>query len=395
MLFYLACGSQRILPVHLHICTSESWGGLELYAATLMIELKKSGYDVAAVCTADSPIERRLRAHHIECHHLPSSLKVSLGSVRHLRYLLGHLNVDVVHVHFHKDIWLASILLRRDMRVRLFMSVYMGVGKKTDPLHRWIYRRVDALFTSSPEMKRRLPSLYPVAPERIHLLPYGRPLEMYRRDEDGRRRIRELLNVAHDDVLVGTMVRIDPGKGVIDFARSFPYLSVKRSVKYLIVGEPTRLARSKAGSSPYEPHCAAYLDELKAYVTAQHLEERVLFAGYQEDAVAYLNAMDVFVFPSRDELYSLVVLDAMGMGLPVVAAAAGGNLVQIDDRRRGLLYPVGDSRQMAARISQFVEHPELRASHGSAGRTFVEQHHDMKQTIAALAEFFPQEPVEY
>ena len=203
-------------------------------------------------------------------------------------------------------------------------------------------------------------------------------------------KIRAQYGVKPNEILIGTMVRIDPGKGVMDFARSFNYIdpSIRQTIKYLLVGEPTRKGRAKPNESPFEEHCEAYLRDLNAYIVEYKLSEKFFVAGYQEDVVGYLSAMDVFVFPSRDEFYSLVVLDAMCMGLPVVAARAGGNIQQIQDSVNGLLYDVADEKDLAAKLSMYAQTPDLRKRHGSAARKFVEVEHDMGKTIQKLLGFY-------
>jgi len=376
----------------LHFCTSDAWGGLELYSCTLMKELRNAGCAVAAVCSPHSKVEQYLKDAGIETINLPSNRTLSLRSLRMLASTMQTCSTDVVHVHFHKDIWLASSALRSDVRRRLFLSIYMGVPKKNDPLHRYIYRRVDGVFTSSLELNRRLPGLYPISSEKIHYLPYGRDVKEYLRDEEKRREIRNMYGVEENDVLVGTMVRIDPGKSVMDFARSYMYIDAKLRdrVKYLIIGEPTRKGHAREHESPFEAHCEAYLRELQAFIDAEGFGDRVLLAGFQRDLIGYLSALDIFVFPSRDELYSLAVLDAMCLGLPVVAARAGGTIDQVEDGSSGSFYGVGNSVEAAQKISQYVSHPELRVQHGTNGRNFVLRHHDMKGTIRQLLEFYQQ-----
>jgi glycosyltransferase involved in cell wall biosynthesis len=380
----------------LHFCTSDSWGGLELYAATLMAELKKSGCGVIAVCKPNSKIENFLVEQGVECTHLPSYNKFSYASLQTIKQLIESRHIDILHVHFHKDIWMPSMVLRNDRRRKLFLSIYMGVISKNDLLHRWIYKRVNAIFTSSKELNRLLPSLYPVEKEKIHFLPYGRDLERYTVDRAKRAAIRARFGVKENELLIGTMVRIDPGKGVIDFARSFLYLEQHRkaNVKYLIVGEPTRRATATPNESPYEPHCEEYLRQITTFIDDEHLEGKIILAGYQDDLIGYLSAMDLFVFPSRDELYSLVVLDAMSMGLAVVAARAGGNLEQLRDGETGVLYNVGDSKDLAAKLTHYVNLPDERKRHSIAARRFVEEQHSMKQTIKTVLKFYNEPIVE-
>jgi len=374
----------------LHFCTSDSWGGLELYACTLMSELKKAGTSVSAICKHGSKIEEFLKAHDIQYAHLPVHSPLSLNSVRFVRSLIDRHRIDCVHVHYHSDIWTASLSLRGDKERKLFLSVYMGVGRKKDIWHRFIYRRLDGLFTSSPEFNRRLPQLYPVSKEKIHLLPYGRLLGLYVADDAKRRAVRSQLGLSPQQFLVGSLGRIDPGKGVMEFMESFLYLEqhLQENVKYLIVGEPTRRGNAKPGESPYEPHCEEYFRQLQKFVAEHNLNEKMHFAGFQEDVIGYLSAMDVFIFPSRDELYSLAMLDAMAMGLPIVAAGASGNLLQIRDGENGLLFKVADGRDLAEKLSTYLASQELRKKHGIAARRFVEENHDMKEIIARLLRFY-------
>ncbi len=310
--------------------------------------------------------------------------------MKYVRNLLKTKNVDVVHVHFHRDIWIPSMVLRNDRQRKLFLSVYMGVFSKNDLLHRWIYGRVDAIFTSSQSLNALLPERYPVSKETIFLLPYGRRIENYREDQTVRKSMRERLHVRDDELLVGTIVRIDPGKGALDFARSFLYLDQqsRSKIKYLIVGEPTRRGVRKRGESPYEPHCEKYLREIESLIASEGLTEQIILAGYQADVIGCLNAMDIFAFPSHDELYSLVMLDAMAMGLPIIATRAGGNLEQITDGINGSLFEVGNSEDLALRIRNYIDHPDLRKKHGDAARSFVDRRHDMNATIRQLLKFY-------
>jgi glycosyltransferase involved in cell wall biosynthesis len=351
-----------------------------------MKSLRNAGLGVIAICKPRSRAETFLREEGIEVVHLPNTRRLSPAGIHTIKRLLRERGIDVVHVHFHRDIWPASLALMGDPSRRLILGIYMGVPAKRDPLHRLIYSRVDAIVTSSMDLNSRLPGLYSVPPSRVRFVPYGRLLSEYRRDEKRRAAIRAFHGIGPSDIVVGTMLRIDPGKGVMDFAESFPYIetSLKPGVSYLIVGEPTRKGVRGRHGSPFEERGEAYLRELESFIAARGLGGKVLLAGFQSDLIGYLSAMDVFVFPSRDELYSLVVLDAMGMELPVVAAAAGGNLAQLEDGVTGLLYTVADSRDLAAKLSRYLTDPDLRRRHGRAARAFVEHAHDMKKTIECL-----------
>jgi glycosyltransferase involved in cell wall biosynthesis len=374
----------------LHVCTSNSWGGLELYACTMMAELHAAGHGVTAVCQRNSKVEAFLTAHNIPCFHLPGDSPLSIRSILFLRTLIRQNNYHVVHAHFHKDVWTASFAVRQKKSVKLFYSVYMGIASKDDFWHRFIFRRVDGFFTSSKAWSERLAELFAVPKERIHHLPYGRALGEYTVDPHKREAIRAHYGVSADEILVGTMVRLDPAKGALDFAESYMHLdpAVRQKVKYLIVGEPTRKPHVNQNESPFEERSEEYLQHIQALIKEHHLESIILLAGFQQDIVGYLSALDVFVFPSRNELFSLVMLDAMGMSLPIAASREGGNLEQIEEGVCGLLFEKANPLDLAKTLSVYVTDPNLRKQHGMHARRFVETHHSMKNTISQLTRIY-------
>jgi hypothetical protein len=355
-----------------------------------MAELKAAGCNVLVVCKPHSKVEEFLKEHDIQFVYLSSYLPVSIRTIWFLRKLFHEHKIQIVHAHFHKDIWPASLAVRYDHHRKLFFSVYMGIGSKDDFWHRYIFRRVNGFITSSKTWRNHLPKVFAVPDETVYHLSYGRYLERYTVDQQKRQTIRSLFGFTPHDTVIGTMVRIDPGKGVVDFVESFLCLEQgqQANVKYLIVGEPTRKRRTSPGESPFEPRCEEYFQQLQTYIRDHHLESTICFAGFQNDTIGYLSAMDIFVFPSRNELFSLVVLDAMGLSLPIVASREGGNLEQVEDDINGLLYETAQPQDLADKLSQYLNNAALRNQLGQAGRGYVEANHDMKKTIYRLIELY-------
>jgi glycosyltransferase involved in cell wall biosynthesis len=71
------------------------------------------------------------------------------------------------------------------------------------------------------------------------------------------------------------------------------------------------------------------MQELKALVKNKHLENQVIFTGYRENIFAWLNKMDVCVFPSENEPFGIVAVEALSLGKPVLVFADGGGLTEI------------------------------------------------------------------
>ena len=99
-----------------------------------------------------------------------------------------------------------------------------------------------------------------------------------------------------------------------------------------------------------------------------------VFTGYLRGtnlSQAYASA-DCFVFPSTTDTFGNVVLEAMASSLPVVAAAAGGPLDQIENGSNGLLFKPHDSADLGKRIDWLFDWPERVQDLGEAGRRHAE-----------------------
>jgi glycosyltransferase involved in cell wall biosynthesis len=80
------------------------------------------------------------------------------------------------------------------------------------------------------------------------------------------------------------------------------------------------------------------------------LDGTVTFVGYQADPLAWLAAADLFVLPSMDEGYPVALMEALAMGVPVVATAVGGVADAIRPSVDGVLVPPGDPGALARAI---------------------------------------------
>lgn len=115
----------------------------------------------------------------------------------------------------------------------------------------------------------------------------------------------------------------------------------------------------------------------------------VSFTGFVDDAdlpAAYA-AADVFVNPGTAELQSLVTLEAMASGRPVVGADAAAlpHLVRHGDN--GYLFPPGDVAALAARLIVVLTDPDRAAAMGRRSRALAEEH-DQSRTVAAFEDLY-------
>lgn len=84
---------------------------------------------------------------------------------------------------------------------------------------------------------------------------------------------------------------------------------------------------------------------------------------------------DLFVLPTIEDSFALVVFEAMATALPVITTAHAGSSELIDDGRDGLVVPPGDALALANAIARLVDQPELRHELGNAAREKVQDAH--------------------
>lgn len=103
----------------------------------------------------------------------------------------------------------------------------------------------------------------------------------------------------------------------------------------------------------------------------------VHFPGHIEDRDVFYAALDLFVMPSRSEAWGLAVLEAMALGVPVIASDVGGLTEIVEPGKSGWLVTPGDAEALAAAIREAMEQDDLlnqyaQGAHERAARYSVE-----------------------
>jgi len=123
---------------------------------------------------------------------------------------------------------------------------------------------------------------------------------------------------------------------------------------------------------------------LRADCAALGIADAVEFMGYSEDVPALLRQADIAVLTSLREGIPRAVLEAMAMGLPVVATRVPGTREVVKDGETGYLVESGDVAGCAAALRRLVVGPELRARMGTRGRALALREFDERPISRAL-----------
>jgi glycosyltransferase involved in cell wall biosynthesis len=173
--------------------------------------------------------------------------------------------------------------------------------------------------------------------------------------------LRGRVGVPRDRVVVGIVGRLQPWKGQDRLLRAIALLRSRGfDVHGLIVGGDAY------GLSP------EYAGALERLVIDLGLEAAVTMTGHVDHVAPYVQLMDVLVNASESEPFGIVLIEAMSLGVPVVAIANGGPLEIIEPTRSGALADSGDPQSLARALAGLVSDPDLRRRLADEGRKTAE-----------------------
>jgi glycosyltransferase involved in cell wall biosynthesis len=168
-----------------------------------------------------------------------------------------------------------------------------------------------------------------------------------------------------DEFCIGCVGNLFPIKDHMTLLQAVAgFAKVRNRWRLLVIGEGPELAT------------------LQGFVDAHpEWKANVSFLGTSHRVAELLNAMDVYVLPSVSEGISNSLLEAMATGLPVLASETGGNPEVVIQGESGLLFPVGDARQLTEQLLLLEAQREWRLQLGQKALRRVRHEFSMDAMI--------------
>ena len=250
------------------------------------------------------------------------------GVLRLANYLRNE-RIDILHTHLFNSGLIAGLtkaLYRRPIYayMRHHTDIVRMLGGATYSwLDKWMSERADRLLTVSEAAKRYMQDVDRIRTP-IDVVHLGFDFNRFACNETSRREIRNEFGIAEDNFVIGYIGNFAPRKGHLQLITAYAeVLKLVPNARLLLVGR-------------------GRLQEVSDLIGRLGLGRRIIFAGWRKDVSKCLNAMDVFVQPSLSEAFSQVLVEAMGVGLPVIATDVGGAKEVITNHFNGILISSDD-----------------------------------------------------
>jgi len=192
-----------------------------------------------------------------------------------------------------------------------------------------------------------------------------------------RQDIRKMWGISDENILIGAVGSLIKRKRINDLIEAFAELNnplisplSKCRLKCIIVGD-----------GPEK-------DKLQKQVLKMGLQDKVVFTGFQSDAISYINALDILVMASEKEGLPRVILEAMLMGKPVIACDIAGPSELIVDGETGFLVPVGQTKAIANAMLSLTKDSALRDQMGEKAKERVIKNFPVEKYINDVENVF-------
>ncbi|NOR52238.1 MAG: glycosyltransferase [Gammaproteobacteria bacterium] len=370
-------GSSRVTMKILELCLSNGIGGLELYVVKSCISLSEID-EVIAVVSGDGIIKKKIDSLPIKIHTLkPKFRKLPLLSANRLAKIIDQESIDIIHMHWNKDLPLAAFAKHLSRRKpSLVVSRHMQMTRsKQDIYHRFLYGQMDRMLNVTKELSRIATKNLP--PEDAHKSDYlylgvKEPKHLLSKSELHTRRAE--LGINPDKFVVGTIGRLEPYKGqhlLIDAAsqlkkRGYP-------IQLLLIGHAMD---------------DDYLISLKQKVKENGMADDVIFHDFVDNPQEWMQLCSALALTTIEETFGLVLIEAMRAGVAVVGSNRGGVLEIIKPEETGLLFDSGSANSLAKQLQHLMDDRLLRDRLAEDGKQFADHEFDEGEHFIKLRKQF-------
>ncbi|MCC6235885.1 MAG: glycosyltransferase family 4 protein [Verrucomicrobiales bacterium] len=380
-------------------------GGAEVNLVELLAAPgARSRWASTVACAPDSALHAALQTSHIDC--VPYSTPGALGTLRVVGTrlpLLGAFRAWRALAHSRRALAELTSRLRPDVVVSCTnkdhfaawpacahsgaRSVWWVNDILSPDFFPWAARR--AFQHQARRGARRLVSVSQHArqallsegldPSRVVAILNGIPVERYERRPRGV--LRSRFAMAEDEPLVGIVGRFTPWKGqafFLELARAWCAREPKG--RFALIGHAFN------EDQPYEA-------QLRRFVDQHRLRERVHFVPFQRAITDALSDLDLLVHASlKPEPFGRVLIEAMAVGVPVIAARAGGVPEIVAHELNGMLATPGDLPAYSAALGRLIQDSEFRHRMAEAGRRTVVERFSLERVVDDFESLFASLP---
>lgn len=362
---YLSCGAEI--------------GGAEVSLLNLLASIDRATFDPLVVVPEDGPLVRSVKLLDLPVEILslhPGSRrapwKLLISSLR-LAHFLSSRRIDLVHANheFANRYAALGALLARVPEICHVRNIESKEGFRS-----WLMGWSPWLIANSHATEESY-AQYLSNAQRSVVIYNGVDLASFFPDRQASASAKAAFGLAASARVIAQVGRIAADKGIDIFIRAFAKLYPNHPDTFALIVGGTSIDRT-----------TAYLQTLRSLAHNLAVQDRVIFTGPLEDPRLAYQAAELLVHPSKREPFGRTLIEAMAMGVPVVATDAGGPREIVEDEVSGLLVTPGDADSLAAAILRLLSDRKFAERLAKSGRRRVERYFSLRSHVGAIQSLY-------
>lgn len=290
--------------------------------------------------------------------------KLDMRIILKLKNFIKKEGIRIIHSHNYKSN-LYGLIVSKISKVPIVATLH-GWTKESlkiklyEMLDKVVIRGMDCIVAVSSSINEKLKRMG--LEKKTFFIPNGVDTERFN-SLNCQADLRHFYGLNESDLVIGSVGRLTSEKGFIFLIKAFAKVHSKISnLKLLIIGDgPLR-------------------EILEKEIAKLNLKEKIILAGYRKDIESFYPLMDIFVLPSLSEGLPLVLLEAMSVGLPVIATRVGG-IPYVAGNGEAILVPPASIEELEKAILFLIKNPFLRKELGKKAKEKVTSQFSLKKCL--------------
>ncbi len=344
-------------------------GGSERLAAAIAEKISQYGESVS-VCAINGdagPIRTQLEKNNISCYGIGGG-DISALAVRYRLYkLFKQVKPDVLHMHHITQLihcyWPAKLANVPRLVVTEHANYSLRTVKKLNRRAKFYTKRADALTVVHSGLKDYFEQEMEVPAEMITTITNGVDTRIYT-PGDASSEFKASIGIPDDVAVLACIGRLVEAKD---------HQNLLNAARFMVEKGHTDFRLLIVGDGPYR-------QQLERHATEQGLNGNVLFLGARSDIVDILHNTDICVLSSKREGFPMVLLEAMGCGVPCVSTQVGGVFQLINDSN-GRIVPPEESIALAEALISLYKDREAILKLGAAARETIVSGYEIEDVL--------------
>ncbi len=330
----------------LHLDSEASWRGGQQQASYLHSGLIRNGINSYFLCKKGSELSKYFENHKIQYATLPFSSEFDLASSFKIASFARQHNIDVIHCHdsHSHSLGLISKFFYQKPALISTRRVLFNIQKNYLSKKKYSSDKLDRIVCVSNAIKNVM-ICDGIDESKLTVINDGIDLSKFN-NSSSEKLIAEYKIISNSTV-IGTIAA---------FTKEKDYPNLLSAAKMVIASSPRCVFIALGDGDD--------LEKMQGLAVQYGISENFIFTGFKSNVGDYLKLFDIFVLNSKSEGLGSSILDAMAVGLPIVATNVGGIPEIVEDKFNGLLVESENPESLAKAINNLVNDKYYRQQLG-------------------------------